>query len=94
MKTKRLLLNLLTIFGMSLLATAGEKLSDAAIKQKLIGYWQSPRHGYLIKSDGVMYMLGGTTTNRWDVKGGIYYEDPFDTIVLTNKKFVVRSRGT
>ncbi len=31
-------------------ASAGEKVSDAAIKQKLLGYWKSPRHGYLIKS--------------------------------------------
>jgi hypothetical protein len=48
-------------------ASAGEKLSDAQIKQKLLGYWKSPRHGYLIKSDGIMYMLPrkyATTTNR------------------------------
>jgi hypothetical protein len=50
----------LTITILSLLlfvtcfASADEKMSDAEIKQKLLGYWKSPRHGYLIKSDGIM----------------------------------------
>ena len=81
-------------------AMAGDKLSDAAIKQKLLGYWKSPRHGYLIKSDGIMYMLPrkyATTTNRWDVKDGRFYQDgdACEIVTLTDKKFVYRdSRGT
>jgi hypothetical protein len=78
-------------------AMAGDKLSDAAIKQKLLGYWKSPRHGYLIKSDGIIYMLPrkyATTTNHWDVKNGVFYWDgiPNEIISLDDKKCVYRSR--
>jgi len=78
----------------------GDRPSDSAIKQKLLGYWKSPRHGYLIKSDGIMYMLPrkyATTTNRWDVRGGRFYQDgaACEIVTLTDKKFVYRdSRGT
>jgi hypothetical protein len=80
----------------SLLAV--EKLSDSAIKEKVLGYWGNARHSYLIKSDGVMYMCPrdiSTTTNRWDVKGGKFYldADPHEILVLTDKKFVYRSLG-
>ena len=81
-------------------ALAGEKLPDAQIKRKLLGYWKSPRHGYLIKSDGIMYMLPrkyATTTNRWDVRGGRFYQDggACEIVTLADKKFVYRdSRGT
>ncbi len=47
MKSKLLLLSLTAI---NIVAMAGEKMSDPEIKQKLLGYWESPRHGYLIKS--------------------------------------------
>jgi hypothetical protein len=88
------------ILALTCLAQAGGKMSDAAIKQKLLGYWKSPRHSYLIKSDGIMYMLPrkyATTTNRWDVKGGRFYQDgdACEIVTLTDKKFVYRdSRGT
>jgi hypothetical protein len=77
---------------------AGEKLPDAAIKEKVLGYWGNARHSYLIKSDGIMYMCPrdiSTTTNRWDVKGGQFYldSDPHEIVVLTDKKFVYRSVG-
>jgi hypothetical protein len=79
-------------------ASAGEKLSDSAIKEKLLGYWGNARHSYLIKSDGVMYMCPrdiSTTTNRWDVKDGQFYldSDPHEIVALTEKKFVYRSVG-
>jgi hypothetical protein len=83
------------LLAVACLASAGEKMSDAAIKQKLLGYWKSPRHGYLIKSDGIMYMLprkDATTTNRWDVRNGKFYQDggPYEILSLTDKKFVYR----
>lgn len=80
---------------------AGEQLSDAAIKQKLLGYWKSPRHAYQYKSDGVQYMLGGTSKSRWDVKDGLYYEEgapgkvePYDIVTLTDKVFIYRPHGS
>ena len=83
------------IVAVSYFAQAGEKMSDAEIKRKLLGYWKSPRHGYEYKSDGIIYMLGGTTTNHWAVRNGVYYEqsDPFDIVMLTTNKFVCRDRG-
>jgi hypothetical protein len=68
-------------------------MSDAAIKEKLLGYWQSPRHGYHLTTDGKMYMCPrkyASTTNRWDVKNGMFYQDgdPFRIVTLTNTKFV------
>ena len=77
---------------------ASEKLSDSAMKEKLLGYWGNARHSYLIKSDGVMYMCPrdiSTTTNRWDVKDGKFYldSDPHEIVVLTDKKFVYRTLG-
>jgi hypothetical protein len=95
---KQILAILTVVLMATCRALAGEKMSDAEIKQKLLGYWKSPRHGYLIKSDGVMYMLpraSDTTANRWDVRNGVYYEDsdPFDIVTLTVNKFVYRDRG-
>jgi len=98
MKVTVTILSLLLSMAYSVMA--GEKMSDPEIKQKLLGYWKSPRHGYLIKSDGVMYMLPrkyATTTNRWDVRGGRFYQDAAacEIVTLTDKKFVYRdSRGT
>lgn len=79
-------------------ANAGEKSSDAEIKSQLLGYWQSPRHAYLIQSNGIVYMCPRsicTTTNRWDVKGGLFYWDsqPHDILTLTSKTFVYREVG-
>ncbi len=73
--------------------------SDAEIKAKLLGYWQSPRHAYLIESDGVVYMCPRsicTTTNRWAVKGGLFYWDsePCEILELTDKTFVYREVGS
>ncbi len=72
--------------------------SDAQIKQKLLGYWQSPRHGYHIASNGVIYMCPrsqATTTNHWNVKGGKFYWDnePHVIVTLNDKKFVYREIG-
>jgi len=83
---------------MTSFVVAGEKRSDAELKQKLIGYWSSPRHGYHIAADGIMYMCprwAATTKNTWSVKDGKFYGgevgDQGNTIVtLTDKKFVYR----
>jgi len=76
----------------------GEKMSDAEIKQKLIGYWKSPRHGYHIAPDGIIYMCPrkyATTTNRWKVKDGKFCWDsePHTIVTLNNSKFVYREIG-
>ena len=77
---------------------AGETPSDAEIKTKLLGYWQSPRHAYLIEADGVVYMCPRsicTTTNRWDVKNGRFYWDsePHEILTLDGQNFVYREVG-
>jgi hypothetical protein len=98
MKTRALLI--LAILLCRLLPAFGEgKLSDAAIKAKLLGYWGNARHAYLIKNDGVMYMCPrdiSTTTNRWEVKDGKFYLDtePHEIVALTDAKFVYRSLGS
>jgi len=92
----------ITILTLLLCATSfalgGEKMSDAEIKQKLIGYWNSPRHGYHIAADGIIYMCPrkyATTTNDWKVKDGKFYWDdiPQTIVTLTDKKFVYREIG-
>jgi hypothetical protein len=86
------------VASLSLPVLAGEKMSDAEIKQKVLGYWQSPRHGYHIAPDGIIYMCPrayATTTNHWQVKGGkFYWDNEAHTIVtLNDKKFVYRGIG-
>lgn len=98
MKTKFVTI-LAFLFVIGFPALAGEKLSDAEIKEKILGYWGNARHSYLIKSDGIMYMCPrdiSTTTNRWDVKGGRFYLDsaPHEILVLTDRKFVYRATGS
>ena len=69
--------------------------SDAQIKAKLVGYWLSPRHAYLIQADGLKRMCPTTgpyaanTVNHWDVRNGVYYEDdePFRIVKLTKAEF-------
>lgn len=98
MKNKMLFLALIAI-GCLLLPPARAGESDAAIKQKLMGYWRSPRHEYEFTSDGVIYMLPNppcTTTNRWDIKNGLFYwdEQPHVIVSLTKEKFVYKSLHT
>jgi hypothetical protein len=69
--------------------------SDAQIKGKLLGYWLSPRHAYLILADGLMRMCPttgpdpATTSNRWDVRDGMFYQDDdaFKIVKLTKREF-------
>jgi hypothetical protein len=73
-------------------------MSDAEIKQKLLGYWNSPRHGYHIAADGIIYMCprkDATTTNHWAVKDGKFYWDneAHSIVTLTDKKFAYREIG-
>jgi hypothetical protein len=77
---------------------ADGKMSDAEIKQKLLGYWFSPRHGYHIAADGIVYMCPrkyATTTNHWAVKDGKFYwdSDPHTIVTLNDKKLVYREIG-
>lgn len=94
----------LTITTLSLLltvawfASAGGKMSDAEIKQKLLGYWSSQRHGYHIAPNGIIYMRPrkyATTTSHWAVKDGKFYRSgsPHAIVTLTDKKFVYREIG-
>ncbi len=67
--------------------------SDAAMKRRLLGYWQSGRHAYLFKSDGICYMVEGTTKSDWDIRGGVYYYGgiPCKIGSLNEKEFEFRS---
>jgi hypothetical protein len=90
-KSKLLLLSLTAI---NIVAIAGEKMSDAEIKQKLLGYWNSPRHGYHIARDGIIYMCPrkyATTTNHWTVKDGKFYwsGSPHAIVTLNDKKLCI-----
>lgn len=55
--------------------------SDAQLKTKILGYWMSPRHAYLIQADGLMRMCPttgpnpATTVNHWDIRNGMFYQD-------------------
>jgi hypothetical protein len=68
---------------------------DAQIKAKLVGYWMSPRHAYLIQANGLMRMCPttgpnpATTVNRWDVRNGLFYQDdePYRIVKLTKAEF-------
>jgi hypothetical protein len=72
---------------------------DAALKKDLLGYWKSGRHAYLYKDDGIVYMMGGTTKSKWDIRNGMYLEsgdvnsDPSGEgekiLALTKTKFTV-----
>ena len=78
---------------------AGEQLSDAAIKQKLLGYWGNPRHAYLYQPNGVRSMCprkDSTTTNKWDVRGGLYYEDgdAYRIVTLDARTFAYQGVGS
>ena len=89
MKTIKILILLLS---MTSFVVAGEKMSDAEIKQKLIGYWSNPHHGYHIAADGIIYICPGTTKYQWSVKDGKFYwqGEPYTILTLTEKKFVWR----
>jgi len=90
---KLTLTTLSLLLSITCFSAAGEKMSDAEIKQKLLGYWSNPHHGYHIAADGIIYICPGTTTYHWKVKDGKFYwgGDQGHTIVtLTDKKFVYR----
>jgi len=74
--------------------------TDSALKQKLPGYWKSPRHAYFYSKDGSMQMVNGDPKNKWNIVNGVYHEleddgraYDYDIITLTDDKFVYRSRG-
>ncbi len=74
--------------------------TDSTFKQKLLGYWKSPRHAYFYSKDGSMQMVGGDPKNKWDIVNGVYHEVEddgrdyaYDIVTLTDNKFVYRSRG-
>ncbi len=72
----------------------GDKPSDLALKQKLLGYWKSPHQLYHIAADGKMYVGRGEdlTTERWNVRNGKFYwwNVPYKIVILTEKEFVFR----
>jgi len=95
---KLMITTLSLLLSVTCFASAGEKMSDAQIKQKLIGYWSNPHHGYHIAADGIMYMCprwAATTSYHWSVKDGKFYlgGDPNTIVTLTDKKFVYRGIG-
>jgi hypothetical protein len=97
------ILILMAVASLIMAATASAQ-SDAQIKSELLGYWMSPRHGYLIQDNGLMRMCPtvgpnhSTTTNRWDVRNGMFYQDgePYKIVKLTKSEFdyeAVRESG-
>ena len=76
----------------------GDKPSDLAIKQKLLGYWKSSQQVYHIVADGKMYVDRGQdqTTERWNVKNGKFYwgNVPCTIVTLTDNNFVFREIGS
>jgi hypothetical protein len=88
---KTLLITLSVGLFVTAQATAAFGQTDASFKTDLLGYWQSPRHTYLLKSNGIMYMDPFTepvssATFRWDVRGGLFYqEDEALKIITINK---------
>ena len=95
---KLIFTTIILILAVPYLGQAGEKMSDAQIKQKLIGYWSSGRHDYYIAPDGIMYMCPrdiATTTYHWNVKDGKFYwsNSRFAIVTLTDKKVVCREIG-
>ena len=87
MKTKLIRSAIVLTLMCTLTATA--MADSAALERKLLGYWQSGRHAYLFKSDGICYMVEGTTTYHWDIRGGMYYMDatPYKIVSLNGKEF-------
>jgi tetratricopeptide (TPR) repeat protein len=76
----------------------GDKPSDSAIKQKLLGYWKFPKAVCYIAADGKMYVgprKSETEASRWNVKNGKFYWDnvPYTIVTLTDNKFVFREIG-
>ena len=95
---------ILTAVASLIMAATASAQSDAQIKSELIGYWMSPRHGYLIQNNGLMRMCPtvgpnrAMTTNRWDVRSGMFYQDgePYKIVKLTKSEFdyeAVRKSG-
>jgi hypothetical protein len=90
---KQIFAILTVILTATCLAPAGEKMSDAEIKQKVIGYWTFGHHGWHIAADGIAYICPGTNKNTWSVKDGMFYwadNVPHTILTLTDKKFVYR----
>jgi hypothetical protein len=80
-----------------IMAATMAQADDAAMKKEMLGYWTSGRHSYLFKDDGIAYMMGGTTKNKWDIRNGTYYSDGFEykIISLTKNKLTYQdSSGT
>jgi hypothetical protein len=57
---------------------------DAAIRQKILGYWSTGRHVFLFKNDGNALMMGGTSNMKWAVHNGMYYEGGDQGEINTN----------
>jgi hypothetical protein len=74
------------------MAATMAQADDAAMKKELLGYWTSGRHSYLYKDDGIAYMMGGTTKNKWDIRNGMYYVDGMTSkiIALTKTRFITQ----
>jgi hypothetical protein len=85
---KQIFAILTVILTATCLAPAGEKMSDAEIKQKVIGYWHGGHHGWHIAADGIMYICPGTSKSPWSVKDGKF--NGGEIVTLTDKKFVYR----
>jgi hypothetical protein len=79
--TMRKLILLSTAIASFIMGGSALAESDAQLKTKILGYWMSPRHAYLIQADGLMRMCPttgpnpATTVNHWDIRNGTFYQD-------------------
>jgi hypothetical protein len=74
--------------------------TDAALKQKLLGYWKSQKRIYNYTSDGWCHQVNGPAKNQWDIVNSVYHDHEmngrdftYDILTLTDNKFVYRSRA-
>jgi hypothetical protein len=83
-------------FAVSILMATPALAGDTEIKKELLGYWTSPRHPYHFQSNGIIRMCpevgpyAATTTNTWDVRNGVFYQDgdPMKILAINKYQFV------
>jgi len=72
-KMSKLLLTL-TVLASLTISTFAQ--SDTQYKSAIRGYWQTARHTYLYKADGLV-LVQGSVDGHWSIRNGILYEQSF-----------------
>jgi hypothetical protein len=86
---------LMTILALAVLVVTGAHADDAAVKKRLLGYWEAPGWQALLKEDGIIYDFHNHPIDTWDVRHGVFYtkRDSFTIIALTNSKLVIKDQA-